>query len=247
MRNAKTPGRVFSVAIIGPDGAGKTTICRRALETLSLPTRYVYMGINPDASNHMLVTTRLLHALKRALGAPPDTAGPPDRNRDERPPRNPLRRLFRAVKRVFTMTNRIADEWYRQSVVWFYEWRGNIILFDRHFLFDFISYDAPLQGSWRPLSRRIHGYMLVHLYPRPDVVVCLDAPGEVLFARKGEGTPERLEERRHEYRKMATLVEHFVLVDATLPEDTVLAQVCDAIEEFAAREPDPGRLARTES
>jgi len=39
--------RMFSVAVVGPDGSGKTTICRRLRDTLGLPTRYVYMGIAP--------------------------------------------------------------------------------------------------------------------------------------------------------------------------------------------------------
>ena len=47
--------------------------------------------------------------------------------------------------------------------------------------------------------RRIHGYNLRRLYPRPDLVILLDAPAEVFFARKGEGTLESIESRRQEY------------------------------------------------
>ena len=71
---------MFSVALIGPDGAGKTTIGRRIEHTLPLPVKYVYMGVNPDSSNYMLPTTRLKHALKRLMGAKPDTQGPRDPN-----------------------------------------------------------------------------------------------------------------------------------------------------------------------
>ena len=64
---------MFTVALIGPDGAGKTTIGKRIEHTLPLPVKYVYMGVNLDSSNHMLPTTRLIKALKRMRGAAPDT------------------------------------------------------------------------------------------------------------------------------------------------------------------------------
>jgi ABC-type branched-subunit amino acid transport system ATPase component len=54
---------MFTVALIGPDGAGKTTIGRRIEHTLPLPVKYVYMGVNLDSSNHMLPTTRLLKSI----------------------------------------------------------------------------------------------------------------------------------------------------------------------------------------
>jgi cytidylate kinase len=57
---------MFTVALIGPDGAGKTTISRRLEHELPLPVKYVYMGINTVASNHMLPTTRLACAMKRS-------------------------------------------------------------------------------------------------------------------------------------------------------------------------------------
>src|SRR5437667_23836 len=52
----------FTVALIGPDGAGKTTIGRRLEKSLPLPVRYLYMGVNAEASNALLPTTRVLRA-----------------------------------------------------------------------------------------------------------------------------------------------------------------------------------------
>ena len=50
--------RPFSVALIGADGAGKTTVGRMLEQRSTLPVRYLYMGLNPAASNRMLPTTR---------------------------------------------------------------------------------------------------------------------------------------------------------------------------------------------
>lgn len=76
--------------------------------------------------------------------------------------------------------------------------------------------------------------MLSKIYPKPDLVIYLDAPAEVLFARKGEGTIALLEERRKAYLQMGTLLPHFVVVDASQPEDDVLRQVSDTILRFHA-------------
>src|SRR3989442_325936 len=54
-----------SIAIIGPDGAGKTTITRMLQASSSLPLKYLYMGINIEASNFALLTSRLIEHLKR--------------------------------------------------------------------------------------------------------------------------------------------------------------------------------------
>jgi thymidylate kinase len=63
-------------------------------------------------------------------------------------------------------------------------------------------------------------------------VIYLDAPAEVLFARKGEGGLELLERRRQDYLNLRNLVDHFAIVDASLPEDDVARAVTEMIENF---------------
>jgi thymidylate kinase len=223
---------MFTVALIGPDGAGKTTIARRLEQTLSMPATYLYMGVNASASTHMLPTTRLIRRVKRALGAPPDNAGPPDPARVRARPRHPLKRMLRDVKAALALANRAAEEWYRQSVVWSLQRRGHVVLLDRHYFADYHAYD--IQDSSLPWDRRLHGWMLRRFYPRPDLVLYLDAPAAVLFARKGEGTIEALERRREDYLRLRDVVEHFVILDATRPADVVARDAGARIEEFHA-------------
>jgi thymidylate kinase len=223
---------MFTVALIGPDGAGKTTIGRRLEHALPLPVKYVYMGVNLDSSNHMLPTTRLLRAIKRARGAAPDTAGPPDPNRVRARPKGAVKRTLAGIKSTLRMANRMGEEWFRQGLAWYYQRRGHIVLFDRHFFSDYYAYDIANTHADRRLTDRIHGYMLMHIYPKPDLVIYLDAPAEVLFARKGEGTIEALERRRQEYLQMRGLVKHFAVVDASQPEELVARTVAELIWSF---------------
>ncbi len=223
---------MFSVALIGPDGAGKTTVGRRLGNVLPLPVKYIYMGINRDSSNHMLPTTRLIRAIKRFCGAKPDTAGPPDPNKAKVRPKGLVKAAWSSLKAGLRLANQLSEEFFRQSLAWYYQRRGHIVLFDRHYFADYHAYDIASGPRERPLSRRIHGFVLSRFMPKPDLVIYLDAPAEVLFARKGEGTIEALERRRQDYLQLQGLVKRFILVDAAQAEDDVTREVTKQIWDF---------------
>jgi thymidylate kinase len=215
--------KMLSIALIGPDGAGKTTLTRRLEQSRILPFKYLYMGVDISASNLALPSSRLAERLKRrerngsVSGA---RAAPSDRQNRGR---------LRAVARL---ANRLAEEWFRQLVSWFYQRRGFVVLYDRHFVFDFapeIAGDSP-----EALDKRLHRWALTHLYPRPGLVIFLDAPGAVLFARKRESTAEELERRRQAFLRQGERFQNFVCVDATRPLETVYDEIVGRILEFAS-------------
>ncbi|HEU4895058.1 MAG TPA: hypothetical protein VFT85_04395 [Acidimicrobiia bacterium] len=201
---------------------------------LAIPIKYVYMGINLENSNLVLPTTRLLLEIKRLRGGRPDMAGPSRRRRAARPATR-VRRVTGLLRASLRLANIMAEEWFRQLVIWYYQLRGNVVLMDRHFFLDYFAHDVT--GPDRSWPSRVHGAMLRSVYPRPDVVIMLDAPAEVLFARKGEGTVELLEERRREYLLARDQVPAFYVVDATRPEDEVAQRVGKILRDHYAGTP----------
>jgi thymidylate kinase len=158
-----------SIALLAPDGAGKSTLVAGIQEHFFQPVYPVYMGQHRSAS-----------ALRsrRAPG-------------------------FGLLRRLFALWRRYLSARYRQA-------GGQLVLFDRY------TYDAllPIAGSPRVLTR-LRRWLLAHACPPPGLVVLLDAPGDVLFARKGEHTAEVLERQRQAYRAICARLPRSAMVDVT--------------------------------
>ena len=220
---------LFTVALVGADGAGKTTVARALEEACPLPVKYLYMGVSPLSSNHALPTTRVITAVKRVLGRDADMAGPPDPTRVRRPPSNPAKRALYEGKRLLTLANKVAEEAYRQRIVTGYRRRGVIVVSDRDFFADYYAHDVANPDPNRSLASKLHGFILRRFYRRPDLIIFLDAPAELLYARKGEGSVALIEARRQEYSQLRDQVAQFETVDASQPYETVLRQVVQII------------------
>jgi thymidylate kinase len=226
---------VACIAVIGGDGAGKTTITRRLLDSGHLPFRYLYMGINVESSNAALPTSRLLQRLRHGKDRPASTHA-------RCAPRPRPRGVRGALRSAARLLYRLSEEWYRQALCWLYQARGGIVLCDRHFVFDF--YEPPERRAGKGLAERVHLWLLTHLYPSPDLVLFLDAPAEVLFARKGEASLEFLDGRRAAMLEIGAGDPRFVRVDATQPLEAVQAEVESQIQRFLAGRGIAAPLAR---
>ena len=104
---------MFTVALIGPDGAGKSTIGRKLQQISPIPMKYVYMGVNLESSNLVLPTTRLLLEMKRARGQRPDITVPRDIFSQAQAPQRFTKRARDGIKAAVRLVNLIAEEWFR--------------------------------------------------------------------------------------------------------------------------------------
>ena len=228
-----TMTKMFTVALLGPDGAGKSTIGHKLEQISPLPMKYIYMGVNLESSNLVLPTTRLWLEVKRARGQRPDIATRPINGRLPDKNKKSFGKKFAAsLKAAVRLVSLTVEEWFRQIVVWSYNLRGYLVILDRHFYFDYYAHDVANQDPHRPISSKIHGFMLEKLYPKPDLVIFLDAPAEVLYARKPEGTLQSREDRRREYIQLRDQVKNYAVVDVSRPEEESTREVCELIMNF---------------
>jgi hypothetical protein len=169
-----------AVALLAPDGAGKSTLATDIQQSFYFPVQLVYMG---------------LYQKKGADTAPVRVSGV-----------GFVRRLFR--------------QWQRYLTARYHQAKGRFVIFDRY------TYDALLP-SQQHLSRmkQWRRWLLAHACPAPDLVLILDAPGEVLYARKEEHSAMVLEEQRQGYLKLQQYLPRAVVVDATREVEHVRREV----------------------
>ena len=183
--------RGLSVALLAPDGAGKTTLARSLADSFYFPVRTLYMGTDPRPSG-----------------------GSPGRSL---PGLGLLRRLLRL--------------WRHYLLAQVHESRGGLVIFDRY------TYDSLLPPRATPTpARRLRRWLLAHACPAPDLVIVLDAPGDVLHARRPEHPAGVLEEQRRHYRRIGERVDGAVIVDSSRRHDEVRREVQSVIwQALAAR------------
>lgn len=188
------------IVILGPDGAGKSSVIQGLLRKFKLRGCSVQMRhLRPQMVAQM-------------LGRP----GAIDTDPHGKAPRSAFLSLVKIV--VW-----LIEEW---SANLFQEKNGELFLYDRYYhdlLVDPVRYrfGAPL---W---TARLVGALM----PRPKLWILLDAPAEVLQARKQEVLPEESARERQAYRVFVQSRRDHVIVDVSQPLDQVIADVESALKE----------------
>ncbi len=198
--NARRP-RSLTVALLAPDGAGKSTLAASLQGAFYFPVRSIYMGLYQK------------------------TAGE-EGSRGEMFPSPLHSRTLAPLLRIplLSFASRLVRLWWRYLTARYHQARGRLVIFDRY------TYDSRLPAS-RPLSRlgRWRRWLLAHACPPPDLVLLLDAPGEVLYSRKGEHTPLLLEAQRQAYLKLKPHLPQLVVIDATAGAEHVRREAISLI------------------
>ncbi len=170
--------RTPSVALLAPDGAGKSTLAQGLENSFYFPVRLLYMG---------------LYQNKRGAKG------------------NKIK--------GFGLIKNLIRQWKRYAVSRHYRASGKLVVFDRY------SYDALLStsqhGSLKGRLRNFRRWLLAYSCPPPDLILFLDAPGELLYSRKGERSPADLEAQRQQYLQLQSILPQMVIVDASRGTETV--------------------------
>lgn len=209
--------RGMIIALLGPDGAGKTTLARALADANPGRARQIYMGTNAGASNVGLPTTRWIRDRKRRV-----------RKKEHGPG-------WLALK-VGGFANRLAERWYRYTLVRYYRACGKLVILDRYI------YDSMVRVP-SSVRVRLRRWLLHTGAPRPDLVVLLDVPADLLRRRKDEHSVEHLARQRLAYLGLRERLPEMVVIDGSRGADEVRAAVASLIgarsgASVQARQPD---------
>ena len=210
--------RGATVAVVGPDGAGKSTLVAALHAVPELETLPIYMGVDRRKATHSLPTTRwLVRRLRHA-----------NHGRDgSRTTRTTAGRMRRRARDLVALPHELMEFGFRYLVGWWARRDGRIVIFDRYIYDPLIDARVDGRGGWE----RFRGRVFATLFPAPDLIIVLEAPGSVLYARKGEHGEKRLDLVRRETARMASRARRAVFLDASEPIADVTAR---AVEEIRA-------------
>jgi len=182
--------RGLSVALLGPDGAGKTTLATGICSSVPFPSRVIYMGLTGGALRYI--------------------------------------RRTRVPGLVFVASACVI--WARYLRAWSHMVRGRLVVFDRY------VYDAVAPPGYTPrFLERVGRRLSRHLCPSPDLVLLLDAPGAVMYARKGEHDPDTLERWRQHFRSLQSRLSRLHCLDAAQAATAVRVEAVEHIWQLYAQ------------
>ncbi|HXV11240.1 MAG TPA: hypothetical protein VD839_10605 [Burkholderiales bacterium] len=191
----------MTVAVLGPDGSGKSTVIERMCRELAPAFR---------ATRQLHLRPRLLPGGRRAGTAVVDPHGLRVRGV-----------AMSMLKLAWFLFDYIAGYFFRVRPL---VARSTLVLFDRYFHDLLVDPRRYRYGGPSALAA-----VAAWCSPRPDLWILLDAPVEALQERKPEVTPDESERQRRAYRKLISRISNAVVIDASKAPERVAAEAGGAI------------------
>lgn len=229
-RKMTNPRSGLSLALVGVDGAGKTTISRELAAWLDwkLDVHTYYLGSKQPSwmseTSYLLfrMARRTHRSISKLLGE-----------------KSFISRLVEALRQSFLYSHYLFtgyDRYRRYRAGDRYAQNGSIILYDRFPL------EAPLDGPQIHLASENYPGTIADTFSRlerrlyrqiqmPDLLLVLEVSPEVSLERKPDHDWEAIEAKKIALGKLASLVEaapkkvRVSYINASLPLETVLGQI----------------------
>lgn len=186
------------LVMLGPDGCGKSSVAAGVMDALA-PT------FGKHESSHIHWKPVLFRLGRADAGPVTDPHGKPPRGR-----------LASIAYFTFHWLEFVLGAQVRLRPALF---RNGLVVIDRYYHDFFVDPQRYRLAVPKRLLRWAFRFVM-----KPDLLICLDAPHEVLQGRKQEVTPEVTARQRQAYLDLARTLPNSHVVDAARPLDEVVAE-----------------------
>lgn len=191
------------ITLLGVDGSGKSSVLRRLAERQKeLP----FKGIRVFHRR-----PRLVYSSSSSPGSQVTHYSKPNHNR------------WMSMLKIVAMTLDWNLGFWRS--IYSPAREGYLVVADRHSLLDMLVDPERYRYGGPPGFVRL----ALRLSPRPSLILLLDAPGEILLARKQELSQEKLTRLRSGYLEAFRNCSNCCLIDASRPLEEVVSEIVQVL------------------
>jgi thymidylate kinase len=213
-RRIVRPANGLHVVFLGSDGVGKTTLIGSIERELAGAFADVALEVVAPSLSQIVDGFR-----GRERAAPNERAGRPHALAAHPLALSLVKAMYWLV--YYTLVYLVTV---RPSLA-----KGRLVLQHRHLLDALVDPKRYRYGGPQWVLR-----LLLHVVPRPDVVLLLDAPSAVVRSRKQELPQDEIERQRVAYRALATAVPHGHVLDAAAPRGDVARRATEILLDYLA-------------
>jgi thymidylate kinase len=193
------PSGLF-VVFLGPDGSGKSTVIEE-VETKLAPY------FSKITRKHLL--PRFLKLKRKSISQNDNVSNP-----HAKPPRGALASI---LKILYWCCDNITYYFWRLIPL---KVRSTFIIFDRYYLDLLVDPKRYRYGGSQFIAKLIYRFV-----PKPDMIIILDAPSEILYSRKKEVSMEEIESQRKRYKGLTEEYNNAHVVDTSKELESSVSEV----------------------
>lgn len=197
----------MSIAILAPDGGGKSTIISRLTDSCSGSFDVCYKYFRPG--------------LFKNVGQYKPNATPEPKDNPNPHGKKPNGLLKSFVRFLIYNVDFIVGY---LLIVWPAKIKRKLVIFDRYY-YDYFADIYRYHYSFPKYVPRLFLFMI----PSPDLTFILDAPAEVLFERKKELPLEELVRQRDAFLKFAKNRKNVFVIDANRPIEDIVKDITSKV------------------
>lgn len=188
--------RGLRIALMGPDGSGKTTLARTIRDRRIFNTVCVYMGRDQFIIPTRRIFKYMLDRIKKKKGTN-GTATAESRSEGLIQAKG----IWRDGVDVVRFFHDLIDFYLRYFLYNYLHCRKGFLVINDRYIYDMLLGGEKVQRLW------FFRWIIISLFPAPDFVFLLDAPAEKMHARKGEHSTAFLNAMKKKYAALSKIIE----------------------------------------